>query len=79
VQSEYGGSIEAVAPPGVVLRGAKAAISALEERPLYARVDGVESSGRFLLMELELIEPMLFLNEPPAASERFAAAIAGAL
>jgi hypothetical protein len=79
VQSEYGGSIEAAAPPGVVLRGAKAALSALEETPLYARVDGVESSGRFLLMELELIEPMLFLNEPPAASERFAAAIAGAL
>ena len=79
VQSEYGGSIEAAVPPGFVLRDAEAVVSALEERPLYARVDGVESDGQFLLMELELIEPMLFLDEPTAAGERFAAAIAGAL
>jgi hypothetical protein len=29
---------------------------------LYARVGGVERSGEFLLMELELIEPVLFLG-----------------
>ena len=30
--------------------------------PLYARVDGVISNHTFQLMELELIEPYLFLN-----------------
>lgn len=30
--------------------------------PLYARVDGVIRGGKFLLMELELIEPYLFLE-----------------
>ena len=28
----------------------------------YARVDGIISNGTFVLMELELIEPYLFLN-----------------
>ena len=29
---------------------------------LYARVDAVEVDGQFLLMELELIEPFLYLD-----------------
>ena len=40
--------------------------------PAYARVDGVVSGGRFMLMELELIEPSLFLAAQPRAAERFA-------
>ena len=35
--------------------------------PPYARVDGVVVNGRFLLMELELIEPYLFLPQSPGA------------
>jgi hypothetical protein len=35
-------------------------------------VDGVVSGGRFVLMELELIEPSLFLAAQPRAAERFA-------
>ena len=46
---------------------------------IYARVDGVVDEGRFLLMELELIEPALFLADHPAAPSRFADAIANAL
>jgi hypothetical protein len=34
---------------------------------LYARVDGVISNGEFYLMELELIEPYLFLDTHPDA------------
>jgi hypothetical protein len=30
--------------------------------PLYARVDGIMRGDEFLLMELELIEPNLFLE-----------------
>jgi len=44
---------------------------------LYARVDLLpDADGRPLLLELELVEPSLFLGEWPGAAERFAAAIA---
>lgn len=47
------------------------------ERLLYARVDMVrDDSGVPMLMELELIEPSLFLAQYPPALERLAAAIA---
>jgi hypothetical protein len=38
----------------------------------YARVDGVAVDRRFRLMELEMIEPALFLAHRPDAAERFA-------
>lgn len=49
------------------------------ETPLYARVDACEVDGRLLLMELEVIEPNLFLACDPAAPARFADAVVRAL
>jgi len=44
--------------------------------PLYARVDMVMSpDGRPLLLELEAIEPALYLGLAPGAAERLAAAV----
>ena len=44
--------------------------------PLYARVDMVATpDGRPVLLELEVIEPRLYLLDVPGSSERFAAAI----
>ena len=43
---------------------------------LYARVDGTFVNGEFLLMELELIEPFLFLNTEPESYERYYKALA---
>jgi glutathione synthase/RimK-type ligase-like ATP-grasp enzyme len=44
---------------------------------LYARVDvAPDASGRPVLMELELVEPSLFLLQNPRALQRFVAAIA---
>jgi hypothetical protein len=43
--------------------------------PCYARVDGVVREGEFLLMELELLEPELFLQLEAQAAHRFAMAI----
>ena len=43
---------------------------------LYARVDLVETDAGWALMELELVEPNLFLTYDAAATERLAAAIA---
>jgi len=44
--------------------------------PLYARVDLVPGpDGTPVLLELEAIEPRLYLNEVPGAAERFARAV----
>jgi hypothetical protein len=38
-------------------------------------VDGISVGGRFLLGELEVIEPSLFLAHAPGAPERYACAL----
>ncbi|WP_316835112.1 hypothetical protein [Pedobacter nutrimenti] len=43
---------------------------------LYARVDGVYRDGELYLMELELIEPYLFLNTDPEAFQNYYIALA---
>lgn len=54
-------------------------MKALGERPLYARVDLVRSNDddEYWLMELELIEPSLYLRMEPEAPGRFARALHG--
>ena len=42
---------------------------------LYCRIDAVARDGKLVLMELELIEPELFLGLAEGAAERFADAI----
>jgi raw score 8.64 len=43
----------------------------LPEMPVYARVDGTIIDSTFLLNELELIEPALYLDRWEGATERF--------
>lgn len=51
--------------------------SRFEYVPLYARVDMVASAdGSPVLMELEAVEPNLYLHQAPGSAERVAAAIA---
>jgi glutathione synthase/RimK-type ligase-like ATP-grasp enzyme len=77
VQQELGGSALASVASESLLRTAQQALDAVEEDLLYARVDLVDTSRRGpLLMELELIEPTLFLATDPKATSRFAKAIA---
>jgi hypothetical protein len=55
----------------------KAALRALPQAPLYARIDVVsDEKGDPLVIELELVEPSLFLGMHPRAPERFADALA---
>jgi glutathione synthase/RimK-type ligase-like ATP-grasp enzyme len=75
-QTEFGALIEAVEPPPGLIAQAKAMLAQVDHPILYARVDGVERDDQFMLMELELIEPHLFLATAPGASERLAADIA---
>jgi glutathione synthase/RimK-type ligase-like ATP-grasp enzyme len=76
VQLMFGGVSVLADPSPDVLESARAALEAASAGTLYARVDGVVVNGRFLLMELELIEPYLFLPEFPAAAHKLAAAVA---
>ena len=60
---------------------ARAVLEELADRfggmPLYARVDVVrDPAGEPVLLELEVVEPLLYLATSPGAAERFARAIA---
>jgi glutathione synthase/RimK-type ligase-like ATP-grasp enzyme len=79
VQEVFGGVASPVEPPPWVAASAQRALEAANHETLYARVDGVARAGRFELMELELVEPSLFLESAPAAADRFAAAISACL
>ena len=70
VQPQYGGTHEAVQPSGEATAIAEAALAAAPGDPLYARIDLLrDKSGRLALIELELIEPALYLDVRPASAE----------
>jgi glutathione synthase/RimK-type ligase-like ATP-grasp enzyme len=62
VQHYHGGRISHVQATASQIMQAEAFLNILPEPTLYARVDGVMVGDSFYLMELELIEPYLFLN-----------------
>ncbi len=77
VQPEYGGSFKLVEPDASALSAAQTVLGALDETPPLARVDLVTGEhGAPLLIELELIEPRLFLRAAPRCAARYAAAVA---
>ncbi|MFF2370322.1 RimK family alpha-L-glutamate ligase [Agromyces sp. NPDC058110] len=70
----YGGSVErSVASPGDVAE-VEAMLSRLPFDLHYARVDVVRLDGRLAVLELELVEPMLYLDRATGAAERLAEA-----
>ncbi len=75
VQAELGGSATLELSSPALIGQARAVVETIPGPWLYARVDGVEIGGTFTLMELELIEPSLFLAAGPRAPARFAEAI----
>jgi hypothetical protein len=75
VQEEFGAGIESVEPPLALVAAGDAVMRQVQPLPVYARCDFVRArSGQYLLMELELIEPSLYLRTDDAAPARFAAA-----
>ena len=74
VQEELGGSALREEPSPALVQQARQALAAAPAPCLYARVDGVERDGRLVLMELELIEPVLYFGADPGAADRFAGA-----
>ena len=62
VQREWGGTSQREEPDEDLMGVATRALQVLDRMPLYARVDLVRWNGSPHLMELELIEPQLFLE-----------------
>ena len=79
VQPHHGGITQVHAPPEGAVELAHAALRAAPAPATYARVDIIrDDSGVLRIMELELVEPALFLHLVPEAEARFAAAIRSA-
>lgn len=76
IQSQFGGSYRAEMPPPEAMALAEQALGCVAAPLLYARVDMVrDENGRWLLMELELIEPDFYLAQDPVGGALFAEAV----
>lgn len=81
VHAHRGGTTHPVQPTSQQIAEAANVVHAVEQTlgmlPLYARVDMVEHAGALTLMELELVEPYLYMPfGDPYVRDRFADAIA---
>jgi glutathione synthase/RimK-type ligase-like ATP-grasp enzyme len=74
VNSRFGATRSAEMPSRAVTEQGAVALRTLPELPLYARVDGVVRDGALIVIEVEVLEPALFLDFDPGSAERFAAA-----
>ena len=76
VQEEHGGIIQATKPTADLLATGEKIMQYISPTPLYARVDFVSTDeGEFAVVELELIEPSMYLREAAHAPRMFAEAI----
>lgn len=76
VQEEHGGTIRSIKPTARLLAAGEKILRLVSSRLLYSRVDFVrDAAGEFALMELELIEPSLYLRHAEHAPRSFAQAI----
>ncbi|MDQ6737693.1 MAG: hypothetical protein M3Z30_08340 [Gemmatimonadota bacterium] len=75
VQAHLGGDATTEAAGTDVIASARKALDAVESPWLYARVDGIETANGFVLVELEMLEPSLYLVHTDSGAGRFADAI----
>ena len=80
VQDDFGGTVHDYKATLEQIELAERAFAVCRPLPLYGRVDMVrDNRGRNAIMELELIEPELWLRKHPQSATAFAEAIAGEL
>jgi hypothetical protein len=75
VQDDFGGTVDVGQPVPALLDQAQAIMDILPDRVLYTRLDAVVRDGQLMVMEVELIEPFLFLDRAADAAQHFATAI----
>ncbi|HWV59469.1 MAG TPA: hypothetical protein VN034_02365, partial [Sphingopyxis sp.] len=80
VQEQFGGRETVWDASDAAQALAAQALAAAPAPPIYARVDMVgDAAGTLHIMELELIEPSLFLHHAPDKGAAFGSAVAGVL
>jgi len=72
IHDHWGGTAELVEPDAAVVDVARATLATLRSTPLYARVDVLSDGDGPRVVELELVEPYLYLEMAPEAAERLA-------
>ncbi|MBN2615740.1 MAG: hypothetical protein JXR71_08615 [Bacteroidales bacterium] len=75
VQFQYGGQYRAHETPAELLKIAERLFDRHGRNTLYQRLDGVWHNGKFLIMEVELLEPDLYLNLSEEALQAFTESI----
>ena len=73
--SQYNATYQSYSLAHPHIQQAIKSLEVLSRIPLYTRVDGVLRNNQFILMELELNEPHLFLDYDPQSSELFTKAL----
>jgi glutathione synthase/RimK-type ligase-like ATP-grasp enzyme len=71
VQSTFGGTVHTYNPYPKEIETAQAYVDLFAKDCLYARVDTTVVDGQLVLMELELIEPYLFLDTDEKAFDNY--------
>ena len=80
VQPQFGGAVRTITPPPEALAAAQTVLKVAGRDFAYARIDLLRGEdGAMLLMELEAIEPDLFLDHAPDGGDLFAQAVVEAL
>lgn len=79
VQEEHGGRTEPAMPSEALIEASLEVLRAAPDVGHYARVDWIETERGPKLVELELIEPELYLRAHPYAPARFAGVVVNAL
>jgi len=79
VQDQHGGTLHPHEPSARELAVGQAALAAAPIPAAYARVDLVEWEDNLVIMELEMIEPELFLRRSAEGLQRFAQVLKTAL
>jgi glutathione synthase/RimK-type ligase-like ATP-grasp enzyme len=80
VQPHLGGTEVPCEPPPGAVELALAALAAAPAEAAYARVDMVrDNDGKLAIIELELIEPSLWLQHAPDGGESFVSAVRASL
>lgn len=77
VQADFGGTVEAAEPNAEMLTFSDAVVDRLPRPALFSRVDVIATNSGIRLMELEVIEPNLFLELMPGSEQRLAAEFKG--
>ncbi len=72
---QFGITYERVVLGQDMIDAGAACLAHLPHTPLYARVDGIARDSGFMLNELELIEPYLYLEFAPGSAKRMAQAV----